>query len=130
MNIYLMVGQKEARDLAEFVKLIDPRVEIKGDMGNEATVVVFPDKSYLWMWRPKNWNGKTEFTGAFHIDLNSPEDLQASYEKMSSLAETEGVSIVSELEDLSPYLNYEYHCYKVSKHGITFEVCYEPPHTW
>ncbi|MCL2094631.1 hypothetical protein FWH13_00735 [Candidatus Saccharibacteria bacterium] len=127
MDIFLKSRPDTTEKLIQLLKIIRPDVAIRSDLDGAATVVAFPDESYLWLWQPDDWDGETSLTGAIHVKFASQDEFENSHARVkSTYPDLETTAI----EDLSPFLTYTYHLYKVSLAGVTFEVCYEPPHDW
>jgi hypothetical protein len=131
MDIFIKATKTVAHRMARVAQIVDPTIKISSDNGNEATVIEFQDKSYIWVWHQESSIG---LDGSIHIRVNSLDSLRESRERFSHLKNSDVIS-VSEIEKLGEKYNYDYWIYNITINsdstGIyVFEVCYEPPHEW
>jgi hypothetical protein len=131
MDIFIKATKTVAQRMARVAQIVDPAIKIGSDMRNEATVIVFQDKSYIWVWHQETSIG---LDGSIHIRFDSLDSLKESRKRIS-LSKNSDLISVSEIEKLGEKYNYDYWNYNITINSdsignYVFEVCYEPPHEW
>ena len=131
MNIYLNLNKDEQKILIDVISLITS-IEIYDDLAdNSAKVIVFCDKSYIWM-KDIQHDKNNNFPGSIHIDIDSPGKLHSSLLRMQWYKDYP-IKVSEKILNFGNALKYRYDYFDVYITGVRnlhLEVCYEPPHKW